>query len=85
MDRGQVFRILEIVNGIPNGAPRDKDSNPWSIIQKEFPCTFVDKLELSKEKILKTFLKIPITIDMNSNIFENNEDLIMMVNQMLKK
>ena len=77
--------MLEIVNGIPNGAPRDKDSNPWSIIQKEFPCTSVDKLELSKEKILKTFLKIPITIDMNSNIFENNEDLIMMGNQMLKK
>ena len=43
MDRGQIVRMLEIVNGIPNGAPRDKDSNPWSIIQKEFPCTFVVK------------------------------------------
>jgi hypothetical protein len=72
MDKSQIARMLEIVNGIPNGAPRDKDSNPWSIIQKEFPCTFYHKLELSKEKILKTFLKIPITIEMHSNIFENN-------------
>lgn len=69
MDKSQIVRMLEIVNGLPNGAPRDKDSNTWSIIQKEFPGNFIDKIELSKEKILKTFLKIPVTIDMNSNIF----------------
>jgi len=39
------------------------------VIQKEFP-------EISKEKILKTFLKIPLNVEMNSNIFENNEDVL---------
>lgn len=69
MDRNQIIRMLEIINGIPNGVPREKDRDAWSVIQKEFP-------EISKEKILKTFLKIPLNVEMNSNIFENNEDVL---------
>ena len=53
--------------------------------RKSFHVLLLLKIELSKEKILKTFLKIPITIDMNSNIFENNEDFVTMGNQLLKK
>jgi hypothetical protein len=30
--------MLEIINGIPNGVPKDKDRDTWSVIQKEFPC-----------------------------------------------
>ena len=40
---------------------------------------------MTKEKILKTFLKIPLNIDMNSNIFENNEDMISSSSPLLKK
>ncbi len=37
MDKGQVIRMLEIINGIPNGVPKEKDRDTWSVIQKEFP------------------------------------------------
>jgi len=32
--------MLEIINGIPNGVPREKDRDAWSVIQKEFPGIF---------------------------------------------
>lgn len=41
--------------------------------------------EISKEKILKTFLKIPLNTEMNSNIFENNEDSFLFFNTQIKK
>ena len=59
MDKNQVIRMLEIINSVPNGATREKDRDTWSMIQKEFTGNFRFKLEISKEKILKTFLKIP--------------------------
>jgi len=34
MDRTQITRMLEIINGIPNGVPKDKDRDTWSVIQK---------------------------------------------------
>jgi hypothetical protein len=40
---------------------------------------------MTREKILKTFLKIPLNIEMNSNIFENNEDMISISSPLLKK
>jgi hypothetical protein len=42
-------------------------------------------LEISKEKILKAFLKIPLTMEMNSHIFENNEDNVTCENVQRKK
>lgn len=77
--------MLEIINGIPNGAPREKDRDAWSVIQKEFPGNFYANLEISKEKILKTFLKIPLNVEMNSNIFENNEDVLIFLNPQIRK
>jgi hypothetical protein len=40
--------MLEIINGIPNGPPREKDRDAWSVIQKEFPCNYFYDLEISK-------------------------------------
>lgn len=77
--------MLEIINGIPNGVPKDKDRDTWSVIQKEFPCNVLFMLEISKEKILKAFLKIPLTMEMNSHIFENNEDNVTCENVQRKK
>lgn len=77
--------MLEIINGIPNGPPREKDRDAWSVIQKEFPCNYFNDLEISKQKILKTFLKIPLSVEMNSNIFENNEDVLLFSNPQIKK
>ncbi len=48
MDKNQLIRMLEIINAVPNGAPREKDRDTWSMIQKEFPGNFHYKLEISK-------------------------------------
>jgi hypothetical protein len=34
MDKNQIIRMLEIINGIPNGPPRDKDRDAWSVVQR---------------------------------------------------
>lgn len=33
-------------------------------------------LDVSKEQLLKNFLKLPLNVNMNAHIFENNEDTL---------
>ena len=57
MDGEEIIRMLEIINGIPNGVSKERDRDTWLAIQKQFPGKYMSILRNVKGKNYKDFLE----------------------------